>query len=857
MAIQNNTPFVRHVGGTEGTTGWTRTDVLNAIEQVLADAGIHGSSERKAGVVVNCLPPGSTLPYNSGGHNSSHWLYTGGGKLLMPNEAYRQIRVTANGNSNYVLTPVIHPSYYWANGEIRFRRTGGGQRTFATMTSEGFPIEQLSGLYQDGVRTGDSFYLRCPSGNTANVPPELTVGNQYFIIMPDDYSDITNTNYVDTIKIASSYENATANPPVPIGFASDYSGSDATYDSNIDALHVEFEFPAVTKVSVRQGDWITFHLTSLTGHPTTIVDSASSTLTFPGGTYSDVRELNNTNFENSVYNRTFPVGLGLETGRIYWNVEQWAQGDYVLQCRNHHSMQNVIEVNPSYRNNMQYTESNHAYWDYEVPASGGREACTFRVYRRGEEYNGGENEGSIEGIRVQTPNAKGWSVDEVFTIPGDQIGGVSPKHDIVFGVNSHTTQQQADKNSVPSVQVMDIGSGGTNFMYKYIQSNAAFLEIENDANKEYGTTYYGIKLNSANTYQFQIGAGVKWNYLNWNPTTVTESQIGCWGGENGFDISNSYSSFAWEATHYKTFNYANGANGNTYPLKVQVWKANTNDPQDPNFHILQFVQNIAGKDESQLSLYFHKGTVIGNGIWDLDNVWQGCYTTFSPVLISTGSENTILFETNMPKYHYSAAEDLESLNGLRRCAEYGYFRNSTATGDGACQTYYATNIYTDNNTGGARVKPYFRDHSFDKTTTTKNYLGDNPLVNIDYGGGQRGKSTGGASNYQNQASDYVGNKNDIPIVNQISSAANYYKPIKGLPIQSSWAPVPYYLPDDFVVIPFNVTPGATTFHPGDSIEVSASEIYKIVEVSYSVNQTTYDGIASNSSEGIAFCARTT
>ena len=91
----------------------------------------------------------------------------------------------------------------------------------------------------------------------------------------------------------------------------------------------------------------------------------------------------------------------------------------------------------------------------------------------------------------------------------------------------------------------------------------------------------------------------------------------------------------------------------------------------------------------------------------------------------------------------------------------------------------------------------------------------------------------------------------------MSSAANYYKPIKGLPIQSGWAPVPYYLPDDFVVIPFNVTPGATTFHTGDSIEVSASEIYKIVEVSYSVNQTTYDGVASNSSEGIAFCARTT
>ena len=103
----------------------------------------------------------------------------------------------------------------------------------------------------------------------------------------------------------------------------------------------------------------------------------------------------------------------------------------------------------------------------------------------------------------------------------------------------------------------------------------------------------------------------------------------------------------------------------------------------------------------------------------------------------------------------------------------------------------------------------------------------------------------------------MGNKNDIPSLTQMPAAANYYKPIKGLPLQNSIAPVPYYIPDDFVVIPFNVTPGATTFHPGDAIEISASEIYKIIEVSYTVNSTTYDSIASNSCKGIAFCARTT
>ena len=403
---------------------------------------------------------------------------------------------------------------------------------------------------------------------------------------------------------------------------------------------------------------------------------------------------------------------------------------------------------------------------------------------------------------------------------------------------------------------MDIGSGGTNFVYKYVQSNAAFLEIVNDANKEYGTTYYGIKLHSDNNYRLQIGAGVQWNYLNWNPTTASEDKIGCWGGENGFDISASHSNFDWDETQYNNYNYANGSNANTYPLKVQVWKANTNDPQDPNFHVLQFIQNINGQDISQLSLYFHKGTVIGNGIWDLDHVWQGGFTVFQPYYYAS-AEETIKFETNMAKGWAGTQEDMSANNALRRCAEYGYFRDAgdTNSDNMNMRTYYASNLY-NNNAQSTTIKHYFRDNSYDKSTIS-DYAGDNALVNIEYGGGTAGRATGGKWDYGNAIGTYLGNKNDIPSLTQMPVAANYYKPIKGLPLQNSLAPVPYYIPDDFVVIPFNVTPGATTFHPGDAIEISASEIYKIIEVSYTVNSTTYDSIASNSCKGIAFCARTT
>ena len=98
--------------------------------------------------------------------------------------------------------------------------------------------------------------------------------------------------------------------------------------------------------------YVTFHLTGLTGHPTTLVDTDDTSLTFPGGTYSDVRELKSTptgtlsNFQ-SIGNRNYPTGIGSETGRIVWFTRCWTQGDYVLQCQNHTGMQATIEVKPN------------------------------------------------------------------------------------------------------------------------------------------------------------------------------------------------------------------------------------------------------------------------------------------------------------------------------------------------------------------------------------------------------------------------------------------------------------------------------------------------------------------------------
>ena len=99
------------------------------------------------------------------------------------------------------------------------------------------------------------------------------------------------------------------------------------------------------------------------------------------------------------------------------------------------------------------------------------------------------------------------------------------------------------------------------------------------------------------------------------------------------------------------------------------------------------------------------------------------------------------------------------------------------------------------------------------------------------------------------------NKNDYQTYYKVSENANYYRPIKGLPISNLTAPIPYYLPDDFVMIDFNINPGLTQFRPGDTVTISPSEVYEVVFYSYYNNQQTYDGIANNSTNGILFCAR--
>jgi hypothetical protein len=105
---------------------------------------------------------------------------------------------------------------------------------------------------------------------------------------------------------------------------------------------------------------------------------------------------------------------------------------------------------------------------------------------------------------------------------------------------------------------------------------------------------------------------------------------------------------------------------------------------------------------------------------------------------------------------------------------------------------------------------------------------------------------------------YAGNKNDYTEEFQsMPTEANYYRPMKSLPIATDLSPCPYYLPDDFVMIQFDISPGLASVRPGDTVTISASEVYEVVRASYENNDETYDGITDNRTRGIIFAARTT
>ena len=82
----------------------------------------------------------------------------------------------------------------------------------------------------------------------------------------------------------------------------------------------------------------------------------------------------------------------------------------------------------------------------------------------------------------------------------------------------------------------------------------------------------------------------------------------------------------------------------------------------------------------------------------------------------------------------------------------------------------------------------------------------------------------------------------------LDDSTNYNAIIKGLPINVTMVPCPYYLRDDFGIVTVDYASPCANIQQGDTITVSGSEVWTVITGSYNQDTRT---------RGILFVARTT
>ena len=773
-----------------GNTGWSKKDVLDALETVFANLGWHGGTSVN-GVPQGCIAPG--INYTNASSDSisilnSNWKKCGGTPPSIISTKDRYFYVENQGTTAYRILEQIVFSYNEARSDT----------------------DQIYDP-RHGLQTGDAL-LWAPGGTleTANING-LTLNTVYYAIKVDD----------DYFKLASTSAAATAGTAIDL-LPGGYQTNIASKSNSV------YRFRRLSNsaydnytIDVLVGDRLFFD----------ILDTSDGKffLCHQSNSYQLSKVINQNNF-GSVSHRTMPsnnVGIAdVNTqGYIEWDTGGWAQSEdeaytpttlkhpeyptgvgfdgvtkYIYASDTHSGMKGEIRLLPSITNK---SSSYYRYWKYTIPASGGRSELKLRIHR-----DPTTSDRNIVGIAI-TNLGSGWSANETFTIPGTAVGGVSPTNDIIFGVNTNETSTGA-KNGIASVRVTNLG-GGSNFYQKHDNGYFAILKNINSPSKKFGTTYYGFGMDNNNNYDMVIQSGSGWNLLNVNGTTAANSNgqydYGSWTGYNGLDYGTEYlpttSSVGYTA--YYKIRYATTSTPTAYPLSIRVYRAQA--PQDTNFAIIQFTQTINGVIQPYGTFTIHKGIAYGSGVWDLDNVFLGSATEYSV------GNRSISLSTGVTGQYYS------------------YYSNDSATREGPV-------------TNSTRAREAF--YGYARQATGSNYLTTSTYeANID--------TTNGETNviyYRNSAYDAKDGYS-------VNSAANYYKPIKGIPIADKYIPCPYYLPDDFVLLQVSTSPGLTQFRPGDTVTISASEVYEVVLGGYQTQQNSLDDINDNSTIGMLLLARTT
>ena len=248
--------------------------------------------------------------------------------------------------------------------------------------------------------------------------------------------------------------------------------------------------------------------------------------------------------------------------------------------------------------------------------------------------------------------------------------------------------------------------------------------------------------------------------------------------------------------------------GNTgYQLDLNVYRSSL----DPKFVVYCYKAPTLSSTHLTNNTFgcwfFHDYTT---SLWDLDEQFLAGTTEIDIVITGNTTTPTIMFRS----YAHGMVHEYSASTGrapTKRAAEFGYMPLDDS---GYCSKYktteYESNTYPEQ-ANIDNVGIYYRNRI------------DAPLRS-------------------NALSSGTGTSELMP------ASTDFNAVIKGIPIQAKWLPMPYFIPDDFVFIDFNYGTPSANIQQGDTITVSASEIYTVITGSY--NQT-------SRTRGIVFCARTT
>ena len=548
----------------------------------------------------------------------------------------------------------------------------------------------------------------------------------------------------------------------------------------------------------------------------------------------------------------------------------------------HSAMKGEIEILPSYTGGYNYV---NPFWDVEIPNTngGGSDAGATNLLlrvRRWYSYNNSTHGGRIKDVQVinvaststnpynsGTGLGGGWksSTNHSFTILGSQIGGVDGTDDLVFGENTAETSAGSN-DGVASLCCTDFGgSNDGKFFLKSKHGRFAVLRVVNDATKKYGTTFYSFSLadgpGDADQNTIWINSGTYVEVMNCMGIHHNNNEGG-FGDDDIFEYGYFCGVMGEERQHApycavhnayvnmddyleNTSSTAAGSfyrickatNSNDAALKIHWYKGN--NAQDPNFSILSFVQTINTEAHTWFTFSIPKGPQFMNpnpGI-DYDELYSGSITrwghdretNYNTGEVKNGWDDSVLVAaTRIPGWSsdtMSVVNDPPTVYSKCREAIWGYLRTYRGT----------SNSYTGGSGKAETVSRWQPSIATWKRAASTDWEGH------------------GTFYYRNADIDKVdGNTSGV------AATSDYYRPVKGIPLNSNLVPCPYYLPDDFVLLHIGASPGDTEYRQGDTITViSGVEVYQIIYACYNQSEYDYDEAASNLVNGVILCARIT